>query len=139
MNCLNLDWENIDRFGVCMNRSFFSPFYTQIHQLSIGHKGVMSAAALCIGLIDGVAQSILAVGVIGETTVKGLRNVVVGGGQDRLRGKYQLLSLPLNFIIYTVTPFARSIKITYQMAVDPVETSRVESFKAQSQIPVRHT
>lgn len=114
-----------------MDYYFFHPFYEKLSQLA-QESSILSWASPVIGITDGIASSIQAIGGVAEAAIKGIGNLVKGGIAHDIsplqRGSLQLflgvgvigaLSIPI--ILF------RTLRIAGGMMLYPKETSKTQA------------
>ncbi len=128
---MSLDLNNIDQSSNLIDRYFFYPFYDKLSQIR-GKHYVLSWISPIIGITDGIASSIQAIGGVAEATFKGIGNLAKGGitcdSNSLKRGSLQLLlgvgvigTLSIPIILF------RTLRIAGGMMFCPKETSETQA------------
>ncbi len=128
-----MDLNNINHFSIFVGNYFFSPFYTRVHHLSKEYRIVVVMAPV-VGLADGVASAVQAIGAVAEAGIKGFGNLLKAGAlrssEPLKRGCLQL-TLGVGIITIMSIPIicSRVVRITWGMFIDPKSTSWKEAEK----------
>lgn len=128
---MSMDLKNINQFSKLAECYFFYPFYEKLSQVA-QESSMLPWVAPVIGVTDGIASSIQAIGGVAEAAIKGIGNLAKGGiTWDSLslkRGSLQILlgvgvvgtlSIPIIVI--------RVLRITGGMMFYPKETSEIQA------------
>lgn len=128
-----MDLNNINHFSLFVENCFFLPFYTRVHHLSKEYRIVVVMAPV-IGLADGVASVVQAIGTVAEAGIKGFSNLLTAGvlrsSEPLKRGCLQL-TLGVGIITMMSIPIicSRVVRITWGMLIDPKSMSWKEAEK----------
>lgn len=128
---MSLDWKNIDKSSRLVDSYFFYPFYEKLNAISREYRFTQLSAPF-VGAIDGIASLVQATAGVGESAIKGSRNLLYGGlscnAESLKRGSLQIiLGVGLVGILSIPIIFIRTLRMTAGMLMNPVETTRIQA------------
>ncbi len=140
---MNFDLGNINQLSSEIDRHFFLPFYESIHKATANNHRFIAIMGPAIGTIDGTASLAQAVGVVGESAIKGLVNTLKGAvtfnWQSLKRGSLQLI-LGIGVISICSIPLIafRTMRISVKMMIDPKQTSEQQARNYRMKLDLKY-